>query len=151
MRKKEKEIKDRLDIEAVIQKAAVCRLAMSDNNVPYIVPLNFGFRDNCLYFHSSLEGRKMDIIKSNNIVCFEIDIDFELVKADKACKWSAHYKSVIGMGRAFIIDDRDKKLEALEIIMDHYQAGPHEFMENLVDKAAVVCVKVDELTGKRSV
>ena len=151
MRKKEKEIKDRSEVESVIQKAVVCRLAMSDNNVPYIVPLNFGFRDNCLYFHSSLEGKKLDIIKSNNIVCFEMDIDFELVKGEKACNFSAKYKSVIGMGRAFIIDDRDKKLEALEIIMDHYRAGPHEFMEKLVDKAAVVCVKVDELTGKRSV
>ena len=71
MRRKDKEIKDKEVIESIIKRATVCRIALSENNVPYIVPLSFGYKDNCLYFHSAPEGRKIDIIKQNNNVCFE--------------------------------------------------------------------------------
>ena len=63
VRRKDKEIKDKEVIESIIKRATVCRIALSENNVPYIVPLSFGYKDNCLYFHSAPEGRKIDIIK----------------------------------------------------------------------------------------
>lgn len=48
--RKDKEIKDKIVIESIIKKATVCRIALSENNIPYIVPLCFGYKDNCLYF-----------------------------------------------------------------------------------------------------
>ncbi len=81
MRREDKEINDIATIEGIIRKARVCRLALSENGQPYIVPLCFGYKDNNLYFHSAGEGKKLDIIKKNNNVCFEFDIDLELVKS----------------------------------------------------------------------
>ncbi len=75
MRRKEKEVKDVKLVESIIEKASVCRLGLSLNNMPYIVPLCFGYQDRCLYFHSAIEGKKISMIKSNNNVCFEVDID----------------------------------------------------------------------------
>ena len=79
MRKKEKEITEKSEIEAVIQKATVCRVGMSDNNIPYIVPMCFGYQEDAIYVHGSLKGKKTDILKKNQNVCFEFDINTEVV------------------------------------------------------------------------
>ena len=120
MRREDKEIKDNNVIESIIKRAIVCRIAFSENNIPYIVPVIFGYKDNCLYFHSAMEGKKIDIIKQNNNVCFEFDIDQELVKSKNSCSCSMKYYSVIGFGKAFFIDDIEEKRMALNIIMKHY-------------------------------
>lgn len=61
MRRKEKEITDKSEIEAVIHNSVVCRIGLVDDNIPYIVPLCFGYRDNTIYVHVSLEGKKINI------------------------------------------------------------------------------------------
>ena len=82
MRRKDKEIIDVNEKINVIKKCKVCRIGLSENNIPYIIPLNFGYKyENnllTLYFHSALEGKKLDIIKNNNNACFEIDCDNKL-------------------------------------------------------------------------
>src|SRR5512139_3236498 len=87
MRKKEKEITAHGEIESIIGKSLVFRVAFSEKNRPYIVPLCFGYKDHTLYFHCAPEGRKMEILRKNNQVCFEFDVDQELVKDDQACKF----------------------------------------------------------------
>ena len=62
MRRKDKEIKDKKEIESIIKRAKVCRIALSDNNMPYIIPVNYGYKNNCIYIHSASEGKKIDII-----------------------------------------------------------------------------------------
>ena len=77
MRRKDKEISDRSAIEDIIKRSTVCRLAMSDNNSPYVIPINFGYENSTVYFHSAREGRKIDILKKNPNVCIEFDIDIQ--------------------------------------------------------------------------
>ena len=79
MRKKEREITDIGEIEKIIRKATVCRLGLALNDVPYVVPLSFGYADKTLYLHGAKEGKKLDIIRQNNRVCFEVDVDSEVV------------------------------------------------------------------------
>ena len=120
MRRKEKKITEKSEIEAVIQKSIICRIGMSSDNVPYIVPLCFGYKDNVIYIHGSLEGRKTDILKKNQNVCFEFDINMEVVKADNACEWGMKYQSVVGFGKATFLDNPEQKRKALNIIMSQY-------------------------------
>lgn len=151
MRRKDKEIKDENTIESIIKRATVCRIGLSENNVPYIVPLIFGYKDNCLYFHSAREGKKIDMIGSNNGVCFEIDIDNEIVKGEEACGWSMKYYSVIGFGKAFLVEGFEEKREALDIIMEHYSGKlTFEYPEEAVNNAAIIKVKIERMTGKKS-
>jgi nitroimidazol reductase NimA-like FMN-containing flavoprotein (pyridoxamine 5'-phosphate oxidase superfamily) len=109
MRRAEREIKDRSTIEEILRRATVCRLAVCDGNVPYVVPLSFGYRDNRLYFHSAPEGRKMETIKANPHVCFEVDVDHEIVPGEIPCGWTVRYRSVIGFGKARLLEDVAQK------------------------------------------
>ena len=150
MRRKEKEVLDRDEIESIIRKADVCRLGFSDNDIPYIVPLNFGYKENCLYFHTAKAGKKIDMIKTNNRVCFELDIDHEVVRAENPCDWNMKFQSVIGYGEAFLLEDIDDKRLALDIIMEHYSGRPDGYKEKLVDHLAVIKVQIESMTGKKS-
>jgi nitroimidazol reductase NimA-like FMN-containing flavoprotein (pyridoxamine 5'-phosphate oxidase superfamily) len=150
VRKKEKEIHDRAEIEAVIRKAEICRLGLSVDNSPYIVPLNFGFEGNCLYFHTAREGKKIDMIRQNNTVCFELEVDCEVARAERPCDWSMKFRSVIGYGKAFLLTDAEKKRRALDVIMAHYSGQQNEYPEHLVDRLAIIKVEIEGMTGKKS-
>ena len=88
MRRKDKEIADKKEIESIIERANVCRIGLSENNLPYVVPVNFGYKNNNIYFHSAPMGKKIDILKKNNNICFEIDIDHTLLISDDICNSS---------------------------------------------------------------
>ena len=150
MRRKEKEITEASAIEAIIKKSLVCRLALSDGNFPYIVPLCFGYRDKVLYFHGSLKGKKIDIIRKNQNICFEFDINTEIVKAEDACHWSMKYKSVIGFGKAVLLEDLDEKRKALNIIMSQYSDRTFQFNDATLKGTVVIKVEIESMTGKQS-
>jgi len=150
MRRKDKQIRDIAAIEEILSSAAVCRLGLCEENQPYVVPLCFGYEDNTLYFHCSLEGKKLDILRKNNKVCFEVDIDHEFVKADKACDWGMKYKSVIGFGKAEFIEDIESKRKALDIVMQQYSGGTFEYPEEAIKNTIVIKVEIESMTGKAS-
>ncbi len=150
MRRSEKEITDKLAIKKIINASLVCRLALSDGNQPYIVPLCFGYQDRTLYFHSALEGKKIDILKKNNRTCFEFDVNSEIIKAEKACKWGMKYQSVIGFGKAVLVENIAEKKKALNIIMDHYSDRNFQFADKAIGKIAVIKIEIEGMTGKHS-
>ena len=127
MRRKDKGISDKSDIKAIIEKAKVCRLGMVNGNKPYIVPLCFGCRDNALYFHGSLKGKKIDLIRENPNVCFEFDLLTEIIESENACDWRMEYQSIIGFGKAVFIEESDEKRNAISIIMGQYSELPFQF------------------------
>ena len=155
MRRKDRELTDPADILSVLEKADVCHVAMSDNNVPYLVTMNFGLTHDqnlVLYFHGAHEGKKIDILKRNNRVCFGADVDHELVLAKKgtSCGCSMRFRSVVGMGRVSFITERTEKFEALKAIMRHYtQATAPVFDEEMLDRTTVLRLDVEQIAGKR--
>jgi len=150
MRRKDKEITEREVIDSIIAESKVCRLGLSDDDGPYIVPLSFGYDGSSLYFHSFPKGKKIDILRKNGRVCFEFDSDGDPIPSDKACNWNVRYKSVIGSGEARFIEDSDEKLRALEIIMRNYSEQSFEYPEKEVEKTAVLRVDIETITGKMS-
>ena len=149
MRRNEREIKDIASMEEIIRKAQVCRLALSENDRPYIVPLCFGYKDKILYFHSARRGKKLRILKKNNNVCFEIDTDHELIKGKKACSCSMRYRSVIGFGKAELVEDIELKRKALNIIMQNYFEGFFKYPDEAINNTAIIKVKIESMTGKK--
>ena len=150
MRRAEREIKDRKTIDEILRQATVCRLGLCEGGKPYVVPVNFGYDGDCLYFHSAPEGRKMEIMKSNPNVCFEVDVDHEIVPTDTACDWTARFRSVIGFGKAWPVEDPEEKRRALDVILGHYSDGPYEYVTDSLDKVAVIRVQIENITGKQS-
>lgn len=151
MRRNEKEITDRALIDILIAKALVCRLAFCKNDIPYIVPVSFGYDGNSLYFHTAQEGMKIDFIEHNNNVCFEFEHDVKIVaNGQRACSWSFSYYSVVGFGRVFEITDDSEKIRALNCIMVHYSGKQWEFNPGSVNSTRVWKVLIEQLTGKQS-
>jgi uncharacterized protein len=150
LRRSDKELTDRKDIDDVINRARICHLALCQDGIPYVVPLNYGYADGCLYFHSAGEGRKIDILRSNNTVSFTMYVDESLVESDTACKWGTKYRSVIGEGKAYLLDDKAEKEAALHIIMRHYSDREFIFDPSKVDQVVIIRVEIASITGKRS-
>jgi uncharacterized protein len=80
MRRAEKEITNRGEIDSILSKATVCRIGFYDQRTPYIVPMNFGYSDNCLYLHSAPQGKKIELLKRNPLVCFEVEHDVAILE-----------------------------------------------------------------------
>ena len=137
-------------IESIILKAKVCRLGLVDGNRPYVVPMSFGYRENALYFHTGKKGKKMEILKKNNRVCFEMEVDLEIVPADNPCKWNTRYRSVVGFGRAVILEGPEEKRQALDVIVKHYGGSLMAYDEKRVKGLAVIKVAIGSMTGKQS-
>jgi uncharacterized protein len=151
MRRSDKEITDPQTIRKILEEAEICRIALADGNEPYLLPMNFGYKDNTIYFHSATEGRKIDILKQNNKVCFQMDIEKELVTSESPCNWGMKYQSVIGFGKAHIIDDPPEKIKALNIIMSKYShETSFEYSDEAICNVIVIKVEIDNITGKQS-
>ncbi len=149
VRRKDKEIIDLKEIEQIIGRATVCHLGLVDNDEPYVVPVNFGYEQNALYFHSALKGRKIALIKKNNKVCFEIDTDVEIGKTDKT-NCNVRYKSAIGIGRAYILESNEEKAHGLKSIMRQCVGGEYSFSEESLDTLLVIRIDIESITGKQA-
>jgi uncharacterized protein len=151
MRREEKEITNKKEIEQIFKEALVCRLGLFDGKSPYLVPVNFGYKEDTLYFHSALVGRKIDIIKKNPDVCFEIDIPGKTISSEKACNWGMSFVSIIGEGKVEFLDDETEKIDALNIIMEHYSDSREWVFNNkMMGKTLVFKVEIDNISAKKS-
>lgn len=150
MRRSEKEIVDQTEIEAILQSAVVCRLALSDGMIPYVVPLHYGYSERILYFHSAASGRKIEILRKNQNVCVEFETDIVVKPHEHPCKWATSYKSVIASGKAVFIESPEEKAFALNCIMRKYAGRPFEFSPEQLNAVTVFKVIIESMSGKRS-
>lgn len=90
----------------------------------YIVPLHFGYeRDDggyVFYCHGASEGKKINLLKTNGYVGFELDGGYEIIPAAVACGYSSTFYSVIGEGQVSFVEEDAEKIKALQMIMKHY-------------------------------
>ena len=152
MRRADKEILDQEELHRILDEAMVIRLGMLDGGRPYVVPLNFAREGDDLWFHAAKAGRKLDCLRAAPAVCVEADRFLTLRTGPSACDdWTSHYESVIGFGTAEIVEDATARLHGLRAIMRKYSGRDDwEFTEASVKGTAVVRIRLDSLTGKRS-
>jgi len=151
MRKANQEITDKAIIEEILQNCKICRIGISDKGFPYVLPFNYGYSDNQIYIHCALTGKKIDLLRENPNVCFEIEQTAEVVKNDKACKWATTYRSIVGYGKIEILDDFAQKRKGLEVIMAHNGAPESiEFEPKQVDSVLILRLAIASLKGKQS-
>jgi hypothetical protein len=151
MRRRDREITDISVMESIIRGSSVCRMGLCDGGRPYVVPMNFGYRDGKVFMHSAMEGEKLDIIRKNPDVCLVFETDLEIVRAEEACSFSMKYRSVIARGRASIQEEAADKAYGLNVIMDHYTGKEFEFPAQVLQRIVVITVDIEEMTGKQNV
>lgn len=153
MRRNDREIIEQTEIDSIIKKADVCRLALIDDNLPYIVALNFGYKPGSpavLYFHCANTGRKLDIIEKNNTVCFQMDVDHELVSAERACGYSMKFKSIVGYGKIHKVTGKDAKTEGMNCIMKQYTGKDQfDYEDKMLDVTTILKLEIEEIVAKK--
>jgi len=148
MRRKDKAIESREELVHILRHGRVCWLSMVDQGEPYVVPVCYGYSGNSLFIHSAPEGRKIDILGKDPRVCFNIVTDYEMVKAEKACSWSAGFRSITGYGKAMILTGRKEKEEGLALLMAHYSGREFDFSWSSLENLVVIKVEIEAMEGK---
>ncbi len=150
MRRSEREITAAREIESILESEGVGRLGLSLNDRPYVVPVNFGYQDGVIYIHSAAEGQKIDMIKKNPRVCFEVDSDHHLIPAAKACDFGTGYRSVIAFGQASVVTDPAGKKEGLDVIMAQHGGPPGPYRDKSLQRVVIIRITVESMTGKKA-
>ncbi len=150
--RREREITDMNKILEILDKAKVLHLGLVDGDEPYVVPMNYGYTwENdklTLYLHGARRGRKLDVIRANNKVFFEMECDIVPFEGEVACKYGITYASIMGRGKAEISEDPEEKMKALSVLMKTQTGKDFEFNEKLVSVVAVIKIEVSDFTAK---
>lgn len=138
----------------VIKSCQVCYVGMVDeNNLPYVLPFNFGFEDGVIWLHSAGSGKKIDILKQKPEVCvaFSTEHALKFVNEGVACSYGMRFRSVLAYGKVVFTEDPEEKKRVLNIIMKHY-TGRDDFQYSMpaVMDVCVYKVEVSSFTGKES-
>ncbi len=150
MRRSERGIFDREQIDSIISRSPVCRLGLVVDGRPYVVPLCFGYDGQAVFLHVATAGKKLAGLRENNQVCLEFDIPGEVTRSPDACSWSMSYESVIANGSVEFLESVAEKRSALMTIMKHYGGDDPDwtFPASVLENTFVLKVHLNEITGK---
>ncbi len=150
--KREQAITDQGQILEILDKGKVLHLGLAVDNEPYVVPMNYGYTmengNLVLYLHSAVKGKKLDMIRANPSVFFEIDCDLRPFEGKVPCQYGLSYSSVMGRGTARIVEDVEEKKKAMSILMKTQTGKDFSFEDRLVSIVAVIRIDVTEYTAK---
>ena len=150
--KREARVTDPSQIKHILDTAKIVHLGLAVDNEPYVVPMNYGYTMEdgklTLYLHSAVKGRKLDMIRANPRVFFEIDTDLMPFEGKLPCQYGMVYSSVMGRGVATIVEDVQEKMKAMTVLMKTQTGKDFTFDERLVSIVAVVRIDVEEYTAK---
>lgn len=150
MRRKDREITNKSEIISFIKKSNLIHVAISDDVFPYVVPLNYGFRDNAFFIHSARRGRKVELLKKNPQVAFEIVAFDELHTHTDACQWTTKFQSVMGTARAEILETKADLKAGLDVLMEHYGKFDNTYDPKFYERIVIIKLNIIDLTGKQS-
>ncbi len=153
MRRKDREVTEMEDILNIIKKCDICRIALFDEEYPYIIPMNFGYSYEegilKLFFHGAKEGTKLSLIEKNPKAAFEMDCSHRLITGEAACDYSMDYESVCGNGTIRILDPGQTSF-ALSCLMQQYTKDIDlSYKEAYLNAITVMELTVEHITGKR--
>lgn len=146
------------EVRRILETAKVGRLALCCDGQPYVVPLNFVYENRHIYFHSADRGMKIEFLRRNPRICFEVDEYVATIPGPIACKYDTAFRSVIAFGTGTVVEDPEEKTRALRLIVGKY-AGP-EMAERLEAetvegyrssqgrRTVIVAMTIERLTGK---
>lgn len=122
------------EMERFVKGHSYGRLGLCLEDEPYVVPVAYGYEQGKIYFHSASQGKKLDFIRKNDRVCFQVD------------EWQKGWASVICYGKAVLREDAEAKKKCFEILTR--QELSEEHLQNV--KACIGIIQIEEMTGRCS-
>lgn len=151
--KRECEVTDIAEIREILDKSMVVHIGMVDGDEPYVVPMNYGYTledgELCLYLHGATVGRKIEIIKKNPKVFFEMECDIIPFEGKYACQYGTTYASVMGLGTAEILKDVEAQKDAMTKLMKTQTGKDFTFEDKMMTMISVIKISTKEFTAKK--
>ena len=152
MTKRERQVTDPQQIRHILDAGLVLHLGLSVNDEPYVVPMNYGYEMEdgklVLYLHSAVKGKKLDMLRANPNVFFCIDCDRMAFEGRVACQYGMVYSSIMGRGKATLVEDVEEKMRAMSVLMKTQTGKDFTFNQRLVSIVTVIRIDVTEYTAK---
>ncbi len=153
MTRREQQVTDINEIIEILEKSKVVHVGMIDGDEPYVVPMNYGYilEDGKLtiYLHGARRGRKIDAIKANPKVFYEMCCDITPFEGEVACKYGITYASIMGRGLATLVEDVEEKKKALSILMKTQTGKDFQFEDKLTTVVSIIKIDTLEFTAKK--
>ena len=151
--KREREVTDPGEILEILDKSMVVHLAMVDGDEPYLVPMNYGYTMEdgklTLYVHGAVKGRKIDVLRANPKVFFSMECDVTPFDGPVACRYGTTYASIMGAGKAEILEDVEEKKAGLSVLMKTQTGKDFVFDERMVSIVNVIRIPAEFYTAKK--
>ena len=139
----------RVEIEKLLSEENLGFLGMSMNNIPYTIPITYGYHNGKIIFHCTRTGRKLDYLRSNPKVCLAVGRHFgNIVPHPQGAVCHAHSNSVICNGIARIVDDIDERCSVLNIFNRCIQPNAREITRDEVANCTAVEIMIIEMTAR---
>ena len=152
MTRREFEVTDPEVIRDILDSSSYLHLGLVDEGMPYVVPMNYGYTLEegklTLYLHSAVKGYKLDVIAKNPTCCFEMEYGVEPFVGKIPCQYGITYYSLMGRGKAVMVEDVEEKIRAMSLLMKTQTGKDYEFNERLVSIVSVIRIDVSEYTAK---
>lgn len=154
MRRGDRAVTELPAIREILMQCKTCHVALVDGDMPYVVPLSFGFELTgdalTLYFHSAKTGRKLDVMRNNSRAAFSIALEGETVfLPERPCNSSTYFASVLGSGTIAVIEDAAEKCRALSLMMERQTGAAVAFAAEQADAVCVLKLVSHDFTAKR--
>jgi nitroimidazol reductase NimA-like FMN-containing flavoprotein (pyridoxamine 5'-phosphate oxidase superfamily) len=152
MTRREQQVFDMEKILEILDKSKIVHVGMVDGDEPYVVPMNYGYTYEdeklTIWLHGATQGRKLDVIRKNPKVFIEMECDLIPFDGDVACRYGISYYSLMGRGKATIVEDSEEKQKALSILMKTQVNMDFEFNEKLAAVVGIIKIEVSDFTAK---
>lgn len=149
---REKLVTDMDEIIKILDESKVVHVGMIDGDEPYVVPMNYGYtlEDGklTLWLHCAKRGRKLDVLRTNNKVFFEMECGLQPFDGDIACRYGISYSSIMGRGTAEIVEDVEVKKVALTHLMKTQTGMDFEFEDKMASIVSIIKIDTVEFTAK---
>ena len=114
---------DRETVHQILDTGIVCHVGFNVDGQPYVIPTNYGRKDDTLYIHGSAASRMLRTLAGGIPVCVTVTHLDGLVLARSAFHHSVNYRSVVILGTAKLVEDPAQKKEALRIFTEQVMQG----------------------------
>ena len=160
LRRSDREVTSARDVESLLARAPVGRLAVIAQGEPYVVPMNFVYADGRVVVHGAESGRLVDAVRSDGRVCFEVDEHLGTVPDPVLCHYDTAYLSVVGFGRARVLEHLPERTAALRLLARKYapERDPERLRAGTVERfrasstgsaTCVIEIDLERVTAKR--
>ncbi len=143
---------DRDTVYGILDEGFICHVGFVVEGQPFVIPTGYARADDKLYIHGSLASRMLRTLSQGVDVCVTVTLVDGLVLARSAFHHSMNYRSVVVLGQATLVDEREEKLAALFALSEQFIRGRwqdvREPTEQELKQTTVLCLSLFEASAK---